>query len=72
MPFVRGCWRLVVIADLIIQVSINRWSRLFIDALERRDTATVVYGVQLILALAVAAAASLRLRSAAGWLAGCL
>jgi putative ATP-binding cassette transporter len=48
----------LVIADLLIQVGINRWSGLFFDALERRDTTTVLYGVQLIVALAVAAAAS--------------
>ena len=48
----------LVIADLLIQVGINRWNGLFFDALERKDTATVLYGVQLILALAVAAAAS--------------
>jgi putative ATP-binding cassette transporter len=48
----------LVIADLLIQVGINRWSRLFFDALERRDTPTVLFGLQLILLLAVAAAAS--------------
>jgi putative ATP-binding cassette transporter len=48
----------LVIADLLIQVGINRWNGLFFDALERKDTASVFYGVQLILALAVAAAAS--------------
>jgi putative ATP-binding cassette transporter len=48
----------LVLVDLLIQVGINRWSRLFFDALERRDTATVLLGVQLILVLAVAAAAS--------------
>jgi putative ATP-binding cassette transporter len=48
----------LVIADLLIQVGINRWNGLFFDALERKDTAAVLYGVQLILALAVAAAAS--------------
>ena len=48
----------LVIADLLIQVGINRWNGLFFDALERKDTTTVLYGVQLILALAVAAAAS--------------
>jgi putative ATP-binding cassette transporter len=48
----------LVIADLLIQVGINRWNGLFFDALERKDTATVLYGMQLILALAVAAAAS--------------
>ena len=48
----------LVIADLFIQVGINRWNGLFFDALERKDTATVLYGMQLILALAVAAAAS--------------
>jgi putative ATP-binding cassette transporter len=48
----------LVIADLLIQVGINRGNGLFFDALERRDTATVLYGVQLILALALAAAAS--------------
>ena len=48
----------LVIADLLIQVGINRWNGLFFDALERKDTVTVLYGVQLILALAVAAAAS--------------
>ena len=48
----------LVIVDLFIQVGINRWSRLFFDALERRDTASVLFGVQLILLLAAAAAAS--------------
>jgi putative ATP-binding cassette transporter len=48
----------LVIADLLIQVGINRWNGLFFDAVERKDTATVLYGVQLILVLAVAAAAS--------------
>jgi putative ATP-binding cassette transporter len=48
----------LVIADLLIQVGINRWNGLFFDALERKDTATVLYGVQLIVALAVGAAAS--------------
>jgi putative ATP-binding cassette transporter len=48
----------LVIADLLIQVGINRWNGLFFDALERKDTTTVLYGVQLILALALAAAAS--------------
>ena len=48
----------LVIADLLIQVGINRWNGLFFDALERKDTTAVLYGVQLILVLAVAAAAS--------------
>jgi putative ATP-binding cassette transporter len=48
----------LVIADLLIQIGINRWNGLFFDALERKDSANVLYGVQLILALAVAAAAS--------------
>lgn len=48
----------LVFADLLIQVGINRWNGLFFDALERKDTGSVLYGVQLILALAVAAAAS--------------
>ena len=48
----------LVIADLLIQVGINRWNGLFFDALERKDTASVLLGVQLILALALAAAAS--------------
>jgi putative ATP-binding cassette transporter len=48
----------LVVADLLIQVGINRWNGLFFDALERKDTATVLYGVKLILALALAAAAS--------------
>lgn len=46
-----------MIADLLIQIGINRWNGLFFDAFERKDTATVLYGVQLIVALAVAAAA---------------
>jgi putative ATP-binding cassette transporter len=48
----------LVVADLAIQIGINRWNGLFFDAVERKDTATVFYGVQLILALVVAAAAS--------------
>ena len=48
----------LVIADLLIQVGINRWNGLFFDALERKDTASVLFGVQLILVLAVATAAS--------------
>jgi putative ATP-binding cassette transporter len=48
----------LVIADLLIQLGINRWNGLFFDALERRDTASVLLGVELILALALAAAAS--------------
>jgi putative ATP-binding cassette transporter len=48
----------LVIADLLIQVGINRWNGLFFDALERKDTGTVLFGVQLILVLALAAAAS--------------
>lgn len=48
----------LVLADLFIQVGINRWNGLFFDALERKDTATVLFGVQLILVLALAAAAS--------------
>lgn len=48
----------LVFADLLIQVGINRWNGLFFDALERKDTATVLYGVQLILMLAAAASAS--------------
>ncbi|KAB2914293.1 MAG: ABC transporter ATP-binding protein/permease [Hyphomicrobiaceae bacterium] len=48
----------LVIADLFIQVGINRWNGLFFDALARKDTATVLLGMQLILALALAAAAS--------------
>jgi putative ATP-binding cassette transporter len=47
-----------VITDILVQVGINRWNGLFFDALERRDTATVLNAVELILALAVAAAAS--------------
>ena len=48
----------LVVAGLLIQVGINRWNGLFFDALERKDTATVLYAVELILALALAAAAS--------------
>jgi putative ATP-binding cassette transporter len=48
----------LVIADLMIQVGINRWNGLFFDALERKDTASVLLGVELILALTLAAAAS--------------
>ncbi|HWE17705.1 MAG TPA: ABC transporter ATP-binding protein/permease, partial [Hyphomicrobiaceae bacterium] len=48
----------LVIADLVIQVGINRWNGLFFDALERKDTASVLFGVELILMLALAAAAS--------------
>ena len=48
----------LVIADLLIQVGINRWNGLFFDALKRKDTASVLFGVQLILVLALAAAAS--------------
>jgi putative ATP-binding cassette transporter len=47
-----------VITDVLVQVGINRWNGLFFDALERKDTATVLYAVQLIVAIAVAAAAS--------------
>jgi putative ATP-binding cassette transporter len=59
-----GAWLLsvgvsgLVIADLFIQVGINRWNGLFFDALERKDTASVLFGVELILVLALAAAAS--------------
>jgi putative ATP-binding cassette transporter len=48
----------LVIADLLIQVGINRWNGLFFDALERKDTASVLLGMELILVLALAAAAS--------------
>jgi putative ATP-binding cassette transporter len=48
----------LVVADLLIQVGINRWNGLFFDAIERKDTASVLFGVELILALALAAAAS--------------
>jgi putative ATP-binding cassette transporter len=47
-----------VVTDILVQVGINRWHGLFFDALEQRDTATALYAVQLILAIAVAAAAS--------------
>jgi len=63
----------LVIADLLIQVGINRWNGLFFDALERRDTPAVLYGVQLILVLAVAAAVSgaafvqCKMRLQVGW-----
>ena len=63
----------LVVADLLIQVGINRWNGLFFDALERRDTATVLHGVQLIVVLAVAAAASgaafvqCKMRLQVGW-----
>jgi vitamin B12/bleomycin/antimicrobial peptide transport system ATP-binding/permease protein len=59
-----GAWLLsvgvfgLVIADLVIQVGINRWNGLFFDALERKDTVSVLFGVELILMLALAAAAS--------------
>jgi putative ATP-binding cassette transporter len=48
----------LVIADLLIQVGINRWNGLFFDALERKDTASVLLGMELILVLALAAGAS--------------
>jgi putative ATP-binding cassette transporter len=63
----------LVIADILIQVGINRWNGLFFDAVERKDTATVLYGVGLIFALAVATAASgaayvqCRMRLQVGW-----
>jgi putative ATP-binding cassette transporter len=48
----------LIVADLLIQVGINRWNGLFFDALERKDTATVLFGVELIVLLALATAAS--------------
>ncbi len=48
----------LVVVDLLIQVGINRWNGFFFDSLERKDTASVIYGIELIVLLAVAAAAS--------------
>jgi putative ATP-binding cassette transporter len=47
-----------VITEVLVQVGINRWNGLFFDALERKDAATVLYAIVLMLAIAVAAAAS--------------
>lgn len=42
----------LVITNLFIQVGINRWNKLFFDALEQKDAASVTFGVGLVLVLA--------------------
>lgn len=46
----------LILVNVAVQVSINRWQATFFNALERRDASAVVAGIGLILVLAAAAA----------------
>ncbi len=46
-----------LIANLATALAINRWNKFFFDALEQKDTKTVVLGLGLVLALALFSAA---------------
>lgn len=46
----------LVLANLGVALLINRWNKFFFDALEQKDTSSVLMGVAIILGLAVAAA----------------
>ena len=47
----------LLLANLAVNIGINRWSKWFFDALERRDHETLLYSAILIVALVVAGAA---------------
>jgi vitamin B12/bleomycin/antimicrobial peptide transport system ATP-binding/permease protein len=72
LRFARGFWAgptrlqawgltfavtLCLFLNLAAAIAINRWNRFFFDALETKDTQSVVFGLGLIAALAIASAA---------------
>jgi putative ATP-binding cassette transporter len=48
---------LFLLANLAAALAVNRWNKFFFDALERKDTATVIAAIGLVLVLAVISAA---------------
>jgi putative ATP-binding cassette transporter len=55
--FLTGAVVLFLFANLGAAIAVNRWNKFFFDALEQKDTETVILGLGLVLALALLSAA---------------